>query len=141
MLALLEHQNEKLLRRQARMFGSEIPLSARWMQACDFLEEDLASGYVRVLQEIISAGYADAELASAARKALMGWFDLLSAIAAEARDRFGSLGPFTDAEIASLVGLVFMGAESMILLGMDQPIRSALRGIGQAIERLEANAR
>lgn len=141
-LALLEHQNRKLLRRQAEMFGREAPLSARWTQACDFLDEDLASGYVRVLQEIVSAGFADEALAAAARQALSGWFDLLTALAAEAREQFGGLGPFADAEIAALAGMVFLGAESMILLGMDLPIRSALRGLGKVIEQLEtAHAR
>lgn len=138
-LALLDHQNRKLLRRQAEMFGREQPLSARWLQACDFLDADLASGYVRVLQEIVSAGYADLTLARAARQALSGWFDLLTALAAEARERFGGLGPFSDAEVAALAGMVFLGAESMILLGMeDLPIRSALRGLAKVIEQLEA---
>ena len=33
--------------------------------------------------------------------------------------------------------MVFLGAESMILLGMDLPARSALRGLGKVIEQLE----
>lgn len=140
-LALLKHQNDKLLRRQAEMFGRDVSLSDRWLQACDFLDEDLASGYVRVLQEIISAGYSDPELAAAARETLSGWYDLLVSVAGEARERFGVVGPFSDVEVASLVGMVFLGAESMILLGMDQPIQSALRGIGEVIRRFEANAR
>lgn len=136
-LALLDHQNRKLLRRQAEMFGREAPLSARWLQACDFLDEDLASGYVRVLQEIISAGYSDQDLAAAARQALTGWFGLLTTLATEARERLGGLGPFTDAEMGALAGMVFLGAESMILLGMDVPARSALQGLGKVIEQLE----
>ena len=30
LLALLEHQNQKLLKRQSQMFGADVPLSARW---------------------------------------------------------------------------------------------------------------
>jgi hypothetical protein len=48
LLALLAHQNDKLLARQRTMFKGPKPLWARWLQACDFLDEDLASGYVRV---------------------------------------------------------------------------------------------
>ena len=37
-------------------------LAERWGRACDFLEEDIASGYVRVAQELIAAN--DAPLVS-----------------------------------------------------------------------------
>ena len=136
-LALLEQQNENLLRRQAAMFGLETPLSARWLQACDFLEEDLASGYVRVLQEIIAAGYSDPDLARAARQVLQGWFDLLTDVAGQVEEALGGFGPLSAREVAGLAGMAFLGGESMILIGMDLPVVSALRGVGKAIERLE----
>lgn len=137
-LALLEHQNRKLLDRQARLFGADAPLSARWLQACDFLDEDLASGYVRVLQEIVSAGYADPALAVAARAVLAGWFELLTGVSAEVRSAFGGPEGIADAELGTLAGLAFLGAETMLLLGMDLPVREALRSVGHVIERLEA---
>ena len=143
-LALLEHQNAKLLRRQAAMFGQHAPLSVRWLQACDFLDEDMKSGYVRVLQEIVAAGYSDAELAAAARGVLQGWFDLLTQLAEEARETLLGPLPLAPAEIACLVGLAFLGGETMLLIGMDLPVKSALRGVGEAIaalERTKADAR
>ncbi|THD83359.1 MAG: TetR/AcrR family transcriptional regulator [Phenylobacterium sp.] len=136
-LALLEHQNEKLLRRQAVTLGGDAPLSARWLQACDHLEEDLRSGYVRVLQEIIAAGYSDATLAAAARQVLAGWYALLIPFAEEAGAALGGFGALTGAEVACLVGVAFMGAESMILIDVDLPIRSALRAVGHTLENLE----
>lgn len=136
-LALLEHQNAKLLRRQAAMFGQETALSARWLQACDFLEEDLASGYVRVLQEIIAAGFADPDLARAARQILQGWFDLLTEVAVQVEETLGGFGPLNAREVAALAGMAFLGGESIILIGMDLPVVSALRGVGHVIERLE----
>lgn len=138
LLALLEHQNQKLLRRQSQMFGADVPLSARWNQACDFLEEDLASGYVRVLQEIVSAGYAERALAVGAREALAGWFVLLTQVSAEARAAFGGPEEIATEELGTLVGLVFLGAETMLLLGMDLPIMDALRSVSRTLERLEA---
>ena len=39
------------------MYGQDVPLWRRYEQACDFLEDDLESGYVRVLQEMIAAGW------------------------------------------------------------------------------------
>ena len=136
-LALLEHQNAKLLRRQAEMFGRNAPLSARWKQACDFLDEDLKSGYVRVLQEIIAAGYSDAELAAAARGVLQGWFDLLTELAAEAQETLLGPLPLSPRDLACLVGLAFLGGETMLLIDMDLPVKRALRGVGDAIAALE----
>jgi AcrR family transcriptional regulator len=136
-LALLEHQNEKLLWRQEGMLAQDAPLSARWFQACDYLDEDLRSGYVRVLQEIIAAGYSDAEVANAARGVLSGWFVLLTRLGNEiaaASDRRDALN---GEEVGCLIGLAFLGAESMILIGMDLPIRSALRGVGRVLQDLE----
>lgn len=137
MLALLTHQNQKLLDRQARTFEQDVPLSKRWTRACDYLDEDIRSGYVRVLQEIIAAGYSDAALAGAARELLGGWFRLLRELANEAESALGGFGELAAEDVACLVGLAFLGAESMLLIDMDLPIRKALRAIGRTIEAFE----
>src|SRR5688500_6589237 len=46
-LALLQRENELLIERQRQLYGSEMPLWKRYEQACDLLEVDLESGYVR----------------------------------------------------------------------------------------------
>ena len=50
------------------MYAGPEPLWRQWEQACDFLDEDLESGYVRVLQEMIAAGWSDPEVAAAVRE-------------------------------------------------------------------------
>lgn len=140
LLEVLEEENRKLLERQALMFQGELPLWKQWEQACDYLEEDLDSGYVRVLQEMVSAGYSDDEIAAAVRDDLLGWFDLLTAVAEQAEEKLGSLGPFTPREVAVLAGMPFLGAETVILLGLGEdvmPSRSALRKVGDIIRALE----
>jgi AcrR family transcriptional regulator len=139
-LALLERQNERLLRRQHAMFGAHVPLWQRWGRACDFLDEDLASGYVRVLQETIAMGWSSPEIATAVRDALRGWYALLAGIADEAAARFGNLGSFTADELAALIGNAFIGSETMLLLGFEHdgmPVRHALRRVGTLIRALE----
>jgi AcrR family transcriptional regulator len=139
-LSLLEEENERRLARQTRMYADQAPLWKRYEQACDYLEDDLESGYVRVLQEMIAAGWSNPELGAAARQLLRGWFDLLTEVAAEAERRHGSLGPFTAEEVATLVGIAFIGAETLLLLGFDRrqlPIRAALRRIAVVIRQLE----
>lgn len=142
LLALLAYQNDKLLARQRTMFEEAQPLSERWLKACDYLDEDLASGYVRVLQEMVAAGWSDPEIASEARKILRGWYELLTQVSREAIERLGGLGPLAPAEAAALAGHVFLGAEAMILLGFSEgemPTRSALRKIGELLRTLESS--
>src|SRR5215210_829655 len=54
-LALFEEENQRRLARQHRLYAEETPLWQRYERACDFLEDDLDSGYVRVLHEMIAA--------------------------------------------------------------------------------------
>ncbi len=144
-LSLLERENARLLARQKQMYGSDQPLWKRWEQACDFMEEDLASGYVRVLQEMTAAGWSEPAVAAAVRGYLVGWFELLTDVAEQvpAAGRGGRGIPFEPAELASLIAVAFLGAESMILLGFGEeqvPIRAALRRVGELIRALEENA-
>jgi AcrR family transcriptional regulator len=142
-LALLEAEDQRRLARQSTMYGQERPLWQRYEQACDFLDDDLESGYVRLLQELIAAGWSNPELAQAARQMLDGWSRLLVAVAQEAADSLGGLGPFTPEEVATLIGAVFIGGESFLLLGFEgpgAPVRAALRRIGSAIRQREESA-
>ena len=139
-LALFEEENKRRLDRQTRMYAEDAPLWQRYERACDFLEDDLESGYVRVLQEMIAAGWSNEQVGDAVRELLGGWFQLLVDVAREAEGRHGPLGPFTVDEVAALITTSFIGSEALLLLGFDRqlmPIRSALRRIGVVIRALE----
>lgn len=139
-LDLLEAENTGRLARQAAMYGEDRPLWQRYEQACDFLEDDLESGYVRVLQEMIATGWSDPAIGARVRQLLQGWLDLVTGIAREAERSLGPIGPFTPEEIGALIGQAFMGGEAMLLLGFDRtqwPVRAALRRVGVAIRQLE----
>ena len=140
-LAVLEDQNAQRLQRQAEMYDTDLPLAKQWEQACDFLEDDLDAGYVRILQEMIAAGWSDPEIAAQVRELVHGWYELLMDVARRAEARLGKLGPFGPEEIATLVGSAFIGAESLILLGFDEatiPQRAALRRVGDLIRLYDA---
>src|SRR4249919_2083868 len=138
-LALLEEENRRRLARQRTMYAEDAPLWRRYERACDFLEDDLDSGYVRVLQEMIAAGWSNKEVGDTIRELLGGWYSLLAQVAREAERRYGPLGPFTAEEIGTLVGAAFLGAEALLLSGFDRellPVRSALRRLGVVIRQL-----
>jgi AcrR family transcriptional regulator len=140
LLALLEYQNRRLLQRQHATFDADLPLWKRWEKACDFLDEDLASGYVRVLQEMTAVGWSNPEVAAAVRAMMAGWYELLAEVAKDAGRRHGGLGPLRPDDVASLVGNAFIGAEALLLLGFEaegMPIRRALRRVGILLRRWE----
>jgi len=140
MLAVLDMENRTRLSRQAAMYEADKPLWEQWLQACDFFDEDLESGYVRVLMEMTAAGWSNPEIAEAVSAQVQGWFDLLAAVAQRVAKRFGPLSPFTAEELAALAGLPFLGAEAVILLGLDESKiagRPALRRIGELLRSLE----
>ncbi len=139
-LAVLAAENDRLLERQRTMFAGPEPLWRQWEEACDFLDQDLQSGYVRILQEMVAAGYSDPAVAAAVRELVGGWFRLLAEVARRAAEKGTNLGPFTPVEVGALMGLPFVGAEPMLLLGLPEaefPARSALRKVGQLIRLFE----
>jgi AcrR family transcriptional regulator len=142
MLALFEYLNDELLDRQQAMFGNPaLKLSEQWDLACSYLDEDLASGYVRVLQELWAAGYSNPQIAKVVRAGILRWQDLLTITARKAEERFGSFAGLAPEDVAALVGAAFIGGEAYILLGAETrelPVRKALRSVGNLIRKLEA---
>jgi AcrR family transcriptional regulator len=138
LLGVLEEQNAQLLQRQRGMYGSEMPLWKRWEQACDYLEDDLASGYVRVLQELIAVGWSDANVAALVRVQLEGWVELLTSVGEEAR-RSLEIDALSGRGIAILIGSAFLGAEELELLGMGDTLEvvDALRSVGDLLRQAE----
>ena len=143
-LALFEYLNAQLLDRQNAMFAdTKLKLSEQWDLACDYLDDDIATGYVRVLQELIAASWADPDVAKVIRAGIKGWFDLITDLIRRAERSIGGLGPFNAEEVAALVANTFIGAESHYLLGLEKkgvPVRAALRRVGDLIRVAEGKA-
>jgi AcrR family transcriptional regulator len=141
LLALFKYQNAQLLDRQNALFGNtSLKVSEQWDKACDYLDDDISSGYVRVLQELSAAGWSDAEVAKVVRDAIKGWIDLIVVVAKRAEQELGGLGPFSAEEVAALVANAFIGAESHYLLGLERrgvPVRQSLRRFGDLIRIAE----
>jgi AcrR family transcriptional regulator len=139
-LALLEREDRRLIARQRQMYGEEVALWKRYEQACDYLEEDLASGYVRVLQEMVAAGWSRPDIAATVLGILGGWLEVLEDVCREAEERLGSLGPIGPSELAMLVGLAFLGGEQVALLGEPgwrADVLRSLRKLADVIRAME----
>ena len=144
-LALFEFLNEQLLDRQNALFGdATLKLSEKWDRACDYLDDDIASGYVRVLQELIAASWHEPGVAKVIRAGIMGWVDLIVDVARKAEHELGGLGPFTPEQAGAFAANAFIGAESLFLLGIEKkgaPVRQSLRRVGDLIRIAEVGSR
>jgi AcrR family transcriptional regulator len=143
LVSVLERENELLLERQRRLYAQPGPLAEKWRIACAFLDEDLRSGYVRVLWELWAAGLADEELATPWRAAMAGWRDLLESVFAEWAAALELDLPVSPRVLASFVANLFQGIEIEILAGVtegESPHGETLRTLGTLIERAEARA-
>jgi len=143
-LALFEFMDAGLMERQTQTFDNdELSLSQKWFLACDYLDEDMESGYVRVLQELVAAGWSNPSIGDAVRDALSQWHRLLTTLSQEAMDQHGDLGPFSAKGLAALIACAFVGAEALILLGYEEHVynaRHALRQVGDVLAALETNS-
>lgn len=139
-LALYDYMTAQIMTRQTAMFSDKsIPISQKWDIACDYLDADIASGYVRVFQELMALGWSNDKVATEIRKSLSHWIELHQSLADEFQDNFGAYSPFPMEDIVALIGPVFIGVESFILLGWEEQIsvRQSLRRFGNVIRYFE----
>jgi len=140
--AVLERENSRLLERQRELFAGEGSLADRWREAAAYFEEDLASGYVRMLWELWAAGLSDPELAERWRASVDGWIELIEeTIAAWALEHNRPL-PLPARTLAGIVAIVYHGIETDLLADGGRDLRGhrqLLGTIGDVIERFEAS--
>jgi hypothetical protein len=140
---VLERENERLLVRQREMYDAPGPLAEKWRVACEFLDEDISSGYVRVLWELWAAGLADETLAARWRAATAGWRDLLTSVFERWAQSLGRPLPLRPRALASLVANIFQGMEVELLAGVNEeeaPRREILAVLGEMIAQAETRA-
>lgn len=140
LLAVFEDLTERLLDRQRAMFNDGRPFAEQWRTACDYLHEDIDSGYVRILWELWAAGLADPELAERWRATQRDWRELIEARLERLQTERGVELPMRPRALAALIGNLFEGAEVEILAGVSEdetPHLEALEACGELIARAE----
>ena len=140
LVEVLGKENELLLERQRALFAAPGPLADKWRIACDLLDEDIRSGYVRLLWELWSAGLADAELAAGWRAATAGWRDLLADVYAAWAEELDIELPLSPRALATFTANIFQGIEVEMLAGVPEseaPHREVLDAIGELIAQAE----
>ena len=128
---VLTRENDRLLERQRQLFAGPGSVADKWRAACAYLDEDLRSGYVRILWELWAVGLSEPDLAARWRAAISGWRELIAQMAAEwSRRRSTSVPPRPD----NARGECLSGGRGEILAGLteqESPHLEALESIGR----------
>lgn len=119
LLALFEALNDERLARQRTMYAVQPePLSAKWRKATEFYRQDLAAGWVRVLNELIAHGYSNPRVGKLVREQTAQWRSLIATAAQEGLPALGLNVP--PEHVASAVASFWLGMESQHLIGASE---------------------
>ncbi|HUG14008.1 MAG TPA: TetR/AcrR family transcriptional regulator [Thermomicrobiales bacterium] len=128
--------------RQRRMYEEpNAPLSRKWRTAVAFYREDLADGYVRIMQELYAVGYGDARVGQRVRERMNTWRSLIAeTMRASLPELSIDLAPEM---VASALVSFWLGMESQHLAGASEDeghFFAILDTVGDWLEALEHRA-
>jgi AcrR family transcriptional regulator len=143
-LAVLDEANKQLLERQERMYQGTTSASRQWQQACDFYEEDLKSGFVRLLMELMGASFHDEELRKEFVPRVSGWHRLVEAAVTDFIAKSGLDLPVSAQAISAGIVWFWTGMEASMMLGIGEKEghqREALDAMATLLRRVERGAK
>lgn len=140
-LAVLDEANKALLERQTRMYEEPSSASTKWQQACAFYEEDLKSGFVRLMMELMGASFNDKELRDGFVPRLLVWMRLVESGVDNFIQSSGLELPISSRAIAAWISWGWLGMEASMTLGISEAKghqREALEAVALLLRRIEA---
>jgi AcrR family transcriptional regulator len=143
-LAVLDDANRTLLERQTSMYAEPSSASQKWQQACDFYDEDLKSGFVRLMMELMGASFNDKELRDGFVPRLLAWLKLVESGVEDFIERSGLDLPVSARAIAGWIGWFWVGMEAGMTLGIGEDEghqREALDAVALLLRRIESPQR
>ena len=143
-LAVLDDANKQLLERQTRMYSDTASASQKWQQACDFYEDDLQSGFVRLLMELMGASFTDEALRSEFLPRLLAWHQLVEAAVTDFIQNAGLKLPVSARAISAWIRWFWTGMEASMTLGITEEQghqREALEAVAILLRTVESGTR
>jgi AcrR family transcriptional regulator len=119
-LAVLDEANNQLLERQSRMYDAPTSTADKWRQACEFYEEDFASGFVKLIMELMGASFHDPELRAEFTPRMLGWQKLIEQAVDEFIAKEGIELPVSARAVSAWITWFWTGMEASMALGIDE---------------------
>ena len=86
---VLERFTDRLIERQKAMYAADVPFIEKWRAAMGFVDEDLASGYVKVLYELEAMAWNRPHLRQRVARVNAEWRAVLREAFGNALDEYG----------------------------------------------------
>jgi AcrR family transcriptional regulator len=119
-LEVLDHANRRLLDRQQRMYAQPGAVSTKWRRACAFYVEDIRSGFVKLMMELMAASFSDPVLRAEYLPRFLAWRRIIDAAVAEAVASNGLELPIPARAVATFIGCFWVGMEAEMALGITE---------------------
>lgn len=138
-VAVLDEANRRLLARQERLYAAPGSYADKWAQARRFYENDLASGFVRVLMELHAASMSNPVLQQAFRPRMNAWFEVIGKAVSDAFDYYQLDLPVTPEVVSCWICNFWLGTELAMLAGTGQSAShlAALQAVEDLLRRLD----
>ena len=134
----LQRFTARLIERQRAMYETDIPFIEKWRRAMEYLEDDLAAGYPKILLELQALGWNRPDIREGIARVNAQWREVLTEAFEQAADEYG-LEPaeFPLDALVSLVMTFNQGIELERLSGISTGHDELLAWIDRWLESLE----
>jgi AcrR family transcriptional regulator len=139
-IAVLDEANQRLLERQKQLYDTGGGFAAKWAQARQFYEHDLASGFVRVQMELWAASLSDPDLRKEFLPRVLQWRRIIEEAVNDALKLYELELPFSSEAIACWISSFWFGMEFEMLLGageLETHHKEALDAMQRLLEHLD----
>lgn len=119
-LAVLDEANTRLLERQSSMYAQPTKASEKWQQACNFYHEDLDSGFVKLLMELMAGSFHDEALRREFTPRLLAWQKLVEGGVDEFIGENDLELPVSARAISAWICWFWIGMEASMALGIPE---------------------
>jgi AcrR family transcriptional regulator len=138
LLQALQRFTGRLIERQRAMYEADVPFIEKWRRAMEYLDQDLAAGYPKILLELQALGWNRPEIRERLANVNAQWRAVLTEAFQQAADAYG-LEPaeFPLDALVSLVMTFNQGIELERLSGISQGHEELLAWIDRWLESLE----
>ena len=136
-LEVLDQANQRLLVRQQAMYAQPETVSGKWRKACEFYEEDVRSGFIKLMMELMAASFSDPVLRAGYLPRFLAWRRVVDAAAQDAIAQHSLDLPISAQAISTMIGCFWIGMEAEMALGVTEADGHHQQALGAMLSLLE----
>jgi AcrR family transcriptional regulator len=136
-LEVLDHANRRLLARQETMYAQPETVSGKWRKACEFYEDDIRSGFIKLMMELMAASFSDPVLRAGYLPRFLAWRRVVDAAVRDAIAEHGLDLPISALAISTMIGCFWIGMEAEMALGVTEEDSHHQEALGAMLSLLQ----